>query len=316
MKYTTSICLKCRKEVSASIEELWEGAFMTQHCPICGDRTDIVEKSVSFHKVFGYRRTGKIFNSLMVDITDACNADCKLCYHPKGNNHKSVDEILKITNYFKDKNIWVSGGEPTCHPELFDIVSKMPNFRTLLTNGYRFANVNYLQEFSNLTGNKKEFPCEISINPDPHEFTLQCLENLRSLGKTIDSGMFSITNIDDVEKSLDIWDQWSDVVINGRIRTPFNVWSQQADKTLFLSDVYRKVTELAPMFSVTQDLGGNSIYNVNLKSVNRYLILCSSPNRNAFDVEAVKYAPDMLANDGKVYPIPHGLLINEFLGEA
>jgi len=312
---TVSICLACHKEIPAVIEETWDGVFMTQKCPVCGDKKAIVEESVAFHKAFGYRRNKKTFNSLMLDITDACNTNCKLCYHPRSDTHKGIIEILRTAAKYSNRNIWLSGGEPTCHPELFNIISCMSNFKTLITNGHAFADMRYLQEFIELTGDKKEFPCEISINPNPHKLTLECLSNLRSLGKTIDCGMFSISSLRNIEKSLDIWGQWLDVVTNARIRTPFNVWGQQANKTLFMSEVYKEVISHIPRFVITEDLGGNSIYNINLKA-DRYLSLCSAPNRNAFDVLAVSNAPDMLADDNNIYPIPYGLMVNEFIGDV
>lgn len=80
--------------------------------------------------------------NVMIEITDACNLDCRVCYKKKGTSFKSISSIkhdletaIKLR---KLHTVTISGGEPTLHPELYQIVKmiKLYGFHVfLLTNG-------------------------------------------------------------------------------------------------------------------------------------------------------------------------------------
>ena len=80
--------------------------------------------------------------NVMLEVTDACNVNCRVCYKKKGSSFKTLPEIerdldagLKLRPVH---TVAVSGGEPTLHPELPDIiglVKKRGVHVFLLTNG-------------------------------------------------------------------------------------------------------------------------------------------------------------------------------------
>ncbi|MBM3292543.1 radical SAM protein, partial [Candidatus Bathyarchaeota archaeon] len=80
--------------------------------------------------------------NVMIEITDACNLNCRVCYKKKGDSFKSLSSIkLDIEAAIKLRKlhtVTISGGEPTLHPELYQIVKMIKSYGFhvfLLTNG-------------------------------------------------------------------------------------------------------------------------------------------------------------------------------------
>ncbi len=80
--------------------------------------------------------------NVMLEVTDACNITCRMCYKKKGSIIKSIPQIQRdIETAMKVRRlhtITITGGEPTLHPELCRIVAMIKRHRLhvfLLTNG-------------------------------------------------------------------------------------------------------------------------------------------------------------------------------------
>jgi MoaA/NifB/PqqE/SkfB family radical SAM enzyme len=90
--------------------------------------------------------------NLMLEITDACNIDCRVCYKKKGDTVKSISQIQsELATAMKLRTlhtITVSGGEPTLHPHLdkiVEIIKKQDVHVFLLTNGVSIT-IDYLKK--------------------------------------------------------------------------------------------------------------------------------------------------------------------------
>jgi len=78
----------------------------------------------------------------MLEITDACNINCRVCYKRRGTSLKTLSQIqhdletaMKLRRLH---TVTISGGEPTLHPELCQIVAMIKRYGFhvfLLTNG-------------------------------------------------------------------------------------------------------------------------------------------------------------------------------------
>ncbi|HNQ96901.1 MAG TPA: radical SAM protein [Treponemataceae bacterium] len=131
-----------------------------------------------------------------IEITNACNFTCNLCYagaSPNKNSFISLEKIARISEYLrreKRTDIGLTGGEPTLHPELLKIVSifkKAGHIISLYSNGYLIA------KEPTLAGKLKEqgvYKCFLqfdTLNPQTHQLLrnnsfvkekLQALQNL------------------------------------------------------------------------------------------------------------------------------------------
>lgn len=92
----------------------------------------------------------KLFNKdqLRLLITDSCNLSCTYCHNEGqfGNGHfMPLREVERLAIWLRDQQIYVkslviSGGEPTIHPDLIDIVESLRTSAdavSMVTNGVR-----------------------------------------------------------------------------------------------------------------------------------------------------------------------------------
>lgn len=87
----------------------------------------------------------------LIEVTDRCNLTCPVCYamsSPHYGNHRSLREIQKMLDIIVENEgnadvVQISGGEPTIHPQFFEILNlaKQRPIRHLMvnTNGIRIA---------------------------------------------------------------------------------------------------------------------------------------------------------------------------------
>ncbi|WP_225896557.1 radical SAM protein [Amazonocrinis nigriterrae] len=95
----------------------------------------------------------------LVEVTDKCNLSCPICYADSGaeevstishqpRSHRSLAQIEKmidavVANEGEPQIVQLSGGEPTIHPEFFEIIdiakSKPIKHLMINTNGVRIA---------------------------------------------------------------------------------------------------------------------------------------------------------------------------------
>jgi uncharacterized radical SAM superfamily Fe-S cluster-containing enzyme len=87
----------------------------------------------------------------VVEITDRCNLTCPTCYagsSPTYGRHRTLDEVKKmldavVTNEHEPDVVQISGGEPTLHPQFFEILDyakSLPIKHLMInTNGIEIA---------------------------------------------------------------------------------------------------------------------------------------------------------------------------------
>jgi uncharacterized radical SAM superfamily Fe-S cluster-containing enzyme len=117
-----------------------------------------------------------------LDITDACNFNCPICYANAGikdegrkNFFIDIDTVKKIACNLQKrgaKEITFTGGEPTLHPELEKIISvfKKKGFRTgILTNGIRIAKEDGYAKKLKKSGLRRAYIQFDTLNEKVHE---------------------------------------------------------------------------------------------------------------------------------------------------
>lgn len=176
LKSTLAFCDRCNKTELARITSRESGVFMERMCPvngvesvkIAGSREWYDERTSSPRPVqeIGDRylsRKGCPFDCgpcqwhsggihlPVFSITNDCNLNCPICFtfnRPDQKYYKTVEETKRIINHVVKKSggvqlINITGGEPTLHPGLFDILdacrSEGIGRITMNTNGIRIA---------------------------------------------------------------------------------------------------------------------------------------------------------------------------------
>jgi hypothetical protein len=213
----------------------------------------------------------------LVEITDACNLRCPICYAGSGPERQQqhrplavVESMLDavVANEGEPDVVQISGGEPTIHPEFFAILdaAKRRPIRHLMvnTNGVRIAREPEFAE--RLASYKPAFEIYLqfdSLRPEPlktirggdlREIRLQALERLNALdiSTTLVVTLQRGVNDDEIGEILDF--ALKQPCVRGVTLQPVQVAGRldgysDATNRLTLSEMRRKVLEQSSVFA-------------------------------------------------------------------
>ncbi len=175
--FTLSLCSKCLRRVDAKVIFEDDKVFMLKRCPEHGREKVLIATDIEYYRStrnFVKRsEMPRIFNThthfgcpydcglcpdheqhsclTVVEVTDRCNLACPTCYaesSPHHGRHRTLEEIewmldIVVANEGQPDVVQISGGEPTVHPQFFEIldIAKRKPIRHLMlnTNGIRIA---------------------------------------------------------------------------------------------------------------------------------------------------------------------------------
>ena len=175
--YTLSLCPECLKRIDAKIVFENDKVFMLKRCPDHGHSKVLIADDVAYYKnIRNYNKPSETplkFNTqthygcpydcglcpdheqhsclTVVEVTDRCNLSCPTCYagsSPTYGRHRTLEEVRAmldtiVTNEGEPDVVQISGGEPTIHPQFFEILdyAKQLPIKHLMvnTNGIRIA---------------------------------------------------------------------------------------------------------------------------------------------------------------------------------
>ena len=178
LRDTTSLCAVCKRGVEASLWEQDGRVLMRKACPQHGASEVLISSDAAwYHETLSYPaqtspppfvksavERGCPFDCgacaaheqkaylPVVPITSACNLDCPVCYTINKNEgafHISLDEFAAILDVVRRNDpelriINLTGGEPTLHPRLTEIVGMCHaagiHRVTISTHGLTFIN--------------------------------------------------------------------------------------------------------------------------------------------------------------------------------
>ena len=176
--FTISLCPECLRRIDAKIVFEHGNVYMLKNCPEHGFSRVLIATDVEYYKnIRNYNKPSETplrFNTkthygcpydcglctdheqhgclTVVEITDRCNLSCPTCYamsSPHYGRHRTVEEVERmldiiVANEGQPDVVQISGGEPTIHPQFFeilDIAKKKPIKHLMVnTNGIRIAN--------------------------------------------------------------------------------------------------------------------------------------------------------------------------------
>ena len=174
---TNSICTTCYRKVEAKIVFQDERVYMHKRCAQHGLEKVLISTDIEYYKRSRLTlKPGQLpvkFNTpikygcpydcglcpdheqhsclTLVEITDACNLSCPICYAESGphrQTHRSLEQVefmldCVVRNEREPDIVQISGGEPTIHPQFFEILdaAKRRPIKHLMvnTNGIRIS---------------------------------------------------------------------------------------------------------------------------------------------------------------------------------
>lgn len=175
--FTVSLCPECLRRIDAKIVFEADNVYMLKNCPEHGFSKVLIATDVEYYKnIRNYNKPSEMplqFNTdthygcpydcglcrdheqhsclTVVEITDRCNLTCPTCYamsSPHYGRHRTLEEVeamldIIVANEGSPDVVQISGGEPTIHPQFFEILdlakSKPIKHLMVNTNGIRIA---------------------------------------------------------------------------------------------------------------------------------------------------------------------------------
>jgi len=172
---TTTLCPTCGRLLPGEVRATESGVVLTRTCPEHGRLTGLVCSDVGWYEGLGKfdvppvrpRRPDRPFvrgcpedcglcpshrqiaGTTAIEISNVCNASCPVCLADnRATFELTVAEIEKIVERAVAERgsldvVTLSGGEPTVHPEFFEILDALSRFAVgrvvVNTNGLRIA---------------------------------------------------------------------------------------------------------------------------------------------------------------------------------
>lgn len=175
--FTLSLCPECLRRVDAKIVFENDNVYMLKRCKIHGDSKVLIADDIAYYKnIRNYNKPSEVplrFNTkthfgcpydcglcpdheqhsclTIVELTDRCNLTCPTCYagsSPTHGRHRTLEEVKRmldsvVLNEGEPDVVQLSGGEPTLHPDFFEIMDyakTLPIKHLMLnTNGVKIA---------------------------------------------------------------------------------------------------------------------------------------------------------------------------------
>ena len=173
---TNAVCHICHKKVEAKVLFQKGNVYLQKFCPEHKVQKVLVATDIDYYlRSRAILKPGQMpymFNTPMehgcpfdcglcpdheqhscltiIEITDACNLTCPVCYAASapGRKHRSLEQVIAmldrvVENEREPDVVQISGGEPTLHPDFFTILdaARERPIRHLMvnTNGVRIA---------------------------------------------------------------------------------------------------------------------------------------------------------------------------------
>ena len=175
--FTLSLCPECLRRIDAKIIFEDGNVYMLKRCHDHGTSKVLIADDIEYYKnIRNYNKPSDLphkFNTkthfgcpydcglcpdheqhsclTVVEVTDRCNLSCPTCYagsSPTYGRHRTLEEIKKmldtvVANEKEPDVVQISGGEPTIHPQFFEILDyakTLPIKHLMLnTNGIKIA---------------------------------------------------------------------------------------------------------------------------------------------------------------------------------
>lgn len=174
---TNSLCSTCMRKVEAKIVFEHDQVYMHKACVEHGRERVLISTDARYYQQQrGFLKPGQLpqkFNTpfahgcpydcglcpdheqhsclSLIEITDQCNLTCPVCYaesSPERTTHRTLEQVCFMLDRVVENEgtpdvVQISGGEPSLHPQLFEILAeakRRPIKHLMLnTNGLRIA---------------------------------------------------------------------------------------------------------------------------------------------------------------------------------
>ena len=301
---TTSVCSTCLHPVEAKIIFKDQQVYMDKWCQAHGTERVLISDDVEYYRLcrevfVKHPEMPQTFNTRMeygcpydcglcpdhmqhsclsvVEITDNCNLNCPVCYAESGTHretHKSLEDVIRmldavVANEGEADVMQLSGGEPTLHPqfwEILDAAKARPIKHVMVnTNGIVIAqNPAFAQRLAGYAPGIEVYLQFDSLRADVHKtlrgadltrIRRQALENLNAAGLSTTLVVTLKKGLNDDEIGAIIDFALSQPCVRGVTLQPIQDAGRVEDydprlHRLTVSEIRRKIAEQTALFTL------------------------------------------------------------------
>jgi uncharacterized radical SAM superfamily Fe-S cluster-containing enzyme len=216
----------------------------------------LVEKDKELYLLFTRLTDESIAKTQFVStyVSSKCNLNCHVCYERYGNDKEiSLEEIKELSEQYKNCGIGLTGMEPTCREDIFELIKVAGKKAGLVTNGIKLASLEYVKKLK-AHGLKRIFFSFNGTNDEVYqkinrgnllETKLKALENIKLekintlLSATIARGV----NEDQILPLVKFCFERRSFIIELRIRTLAPVGKHLNTEQILLSELIQLVAD-------------------------------------------------------------------------
>lgn len=306
-----SLCPVCFKEIVADVT-VGNHVWMIKECPEHGRFSAMVERDPHWYFFCKKENSPCFYEGLMVDVTNQCNIKCKYCYHDNSGGHRSVEDVINEIQYYGDKAPFIlTGGEPTLHPELADIIQQSLAYgqTVLLTNGIKLCDEEYLQSIID-TGILDNGGFGLSFHKESNGKDLEFIDICRNKGVLIGTAFYVIDSVDQMQEAVKLLEENQDVLREIRIKAASNLWNEsKVNNKIFVSDMFKQLVNLGETSIDTTCNNKLSYANTIHKGLKIKLI--SWYDKYNIDLDDINCDPWYLAKNGTLNNLVTTGILNE-----
>jgi hypothetical protein len=310
---TRSICPVCYKELPADVA-IGTQVYMVKICPEHGPFTGLVERDPAWYLKCREMGSDGFLPGHIVDVTSRCNMTCTYCFHDRGED-RPADEVVEDAQNANIFPVYLSGGEPTMHPDLPEIVRRIRLFSPvwLITNGTRLDDEDYVK---GLCAAGLREGLQVHIAPSFHNETNNpgieaFLGTCRREGWRIGTCYWVIDDLAQMDDAVGMMRKYRDVVGSMRIKAASNMWMEtKVENKIFVSDMLRHLSAKGKC-RLRTDLPGNRTSLANVEHDGMIFMLVSWYDRFNVDLDDINCGPWYRAKNGEVHNLVTSCLVNE-----
>lgn len=149
LKHTESLSPLTLETIDAKIIFDGENVCMVKKDEEGRKYKTLIEKDKELYLLFT-KLTGESFAKeqfISTYVSSKCNLNCQVCYERYGNNKEiGLEEIKDLSEKYRDCRIGVTGMEPTCREDIFELIKTVRNSHSLVTNGIKLESLEYVRK--------------------------------------------------------------------------------------------------------------------------------------------------------------------------
>lgn len=159
LKHTKSLSPLSLKAIDAKVISDGKNIYMVKKDENEREYRALIEKDKGLYLLLTKATDGSCAKMQFISayVSSKCNLNCQVCYERCGNDREAgLEEIKELLVKHKDCIVAMTGMEPTCREDIFELIKLAGNRASLITNGIKLKSLEYVKKLKS-HGLKKIF---------------------------------------------------------------------------------------------------------------------------------------------------------------